>query len=229
MRGRELSRSNWRLLENFVRNGMMFIQIHPFCWFLMPFQICYCIMFAFSLKNKKQSLSSLSVQPNMNGTSSFFVKESWVDWWLFSCFYRSARRFARILCIRLLHATLLTRKLAFMKQWTNRGSPGRATALTNNWSISSLCKVQKQVLHWHAQWDTWQCVGVSQLRFLKAVFSLIFWLLISFDGIFSGFMWHYHVSSCGVLWHHKAFLMLYGETRCISGWLVIGHQELHSS
>jgi len=31
---------------------------------------------AFSLKNKKQSLSSLSVQPNMNGTSSFSSKKA---------------------------------------------------------------------------------------------------------------------------------------------------------
>lgn len=195
----------------------------------MPFQICYCIMLPLVSKTRNNLYHLYLSNQIWTEHLLFFVKESWVDWWLFSCFYRSARRFARILCIRLLHATLLTRKLAFMKQWTNRGSPGRATALTNNWSISSLCKVQKQVLHWHAQWDTWQCVGVSQLRFLKAVFSLIFDFLYLLMASFLGFMWHYHVSSCGVLWHHKTFLMLYGETRCISGWLVIGHQELHSS
>ena len=177
MRGRELSRRSELKAgrEFWERNGMMFIQIHQFIPYLLVSDAFSNLLLFLKLPLKvsktRNNLYHLYLSNQIWTEHLFFVKESWVDGWLFSCFYRSARRFARILCIRLLHATLLTRKLAFMKQWTNRGSPGRATALTNNWSISSFCKVQKQVLHWHAQWDTWQCVEVSQLRFLKAVFS----------------------------------------------------------
>ena len=151
---------------------------------------------AFRLKNKKQSLSSLSVQPNMNGTSFFSSKKAELT---DGCLAASIE--ARDASLGSFAFGCCTRR-CWQESWRLWSSEQTAGALEGQRHLPTIdpsrpfARSRSKFYIWHAQWDTWQCVGVSQLRFLKAVFSLIFDFLYLLMASFLGFMWHYHVSSC---------------------------------